>query len=169
MELQLSNSSNIPDIMDIIHDAQAYLAQQGIDQWQNGYPDEAQIQQDIYQKESYILIDQGQILATTVLSTRIEPTYTVIEGKWLTDDNTPYGVIHRLAVKANIRKKGIAQGIVQQCEQLLIQQQITTLRIDTHEDNKGMQHLLTKRGYQYCGIIYLADGAKRLAFEKKLI
>ena len=40
------------------------------------------------------------------------------------------------------------------------------MRIDTHEENLGMQGLLKKLGYHYCGVIYLENNDKRLAFEK---
>jgi RimJ/RimL family protein N-acetyltransferase len=39
------------------------------------------------------------------------------------------------------------------------------IRIDTHRDNTIMQHLLSKYGFQYCGIIYLANGDERLAYQ----
>lgn len=35
-----------------------------------------------------------------------------------------------------------------------------------HEDNILMQSLLKKNGFEYCGIVYLEDGGKRVAFEK---
>ena len=38
--------------------------------------------------------------------------------------------------------------------------------MDTHEDNISMQRLLEKNNFKYCGIIYLEDGNKRIAFEK---
>ena len=47
-----------------------------------------------------------------------------------------------------------------------IRENIESLKIDTHEDNLGMQSLIKKLGYQYCGIIYTNYDAKRLAFEK---
>jgi hypothetical protein len=40
------------------------------------------------------------------------------------------------------------------------------IRIDTHRDNHIMQGLLQRHGFSYCGIIYLLDGAERLAFQK---
>ena len=40
------------------------------------------------------------------------------------------------------------------------------MRIDTHVDNTGMQNLLLKLNYNYCGIIYLENGDLRLAYEK---
>ena len=38
--------------------------------------------------------------------------------------------------------------------------------IDTHEDNHIMQHLITKNGFQKCGIISAHDGTPRIAYEK---
>jgi hypothetical protein len=41
------------------------------------------------------------------------------------------------------------------------------MRIDTHGDNKVMQHLVTKLGFVHCGTIYVEeDDYPRLAFEK---
>lgn len=40
------------------------------------------------------------------------------------------------------------------------------MRIDTHENNKVMQHLIKKNGFQECGIIYVEDGSPRIAYEK---
>jgi len=40
------------------------------------------------------------------------------------------------------------------------------IRIDTHKDNRIMQHNIEKHGFTYCGIIYLANGDERLAYQK---
>lgn len=42
------------------------------------------------------------------------------------------------------------------------------IRIDTHRDNTIMQHVMTKYGFTYCGIIYLASGDDRLAYQRIL-
>ena len=41
-----------------------------------------------------------------------------------------------------------------------------SLRADTHADNKIMQHLLEKNGFTRCGIIHVADGSPRFAYQK---
>ena len=43
---------------------------------------------------------------------------------------------------------------------------INSIRIDTHRDNCIMKHILTKYGFQECGVIYLADRAPRNAYIK---
>ena len=39
------------------------------------------------------------------------------------------------------------------------------LRIDTHENNSTMRHLVAKHGFVRCGIIHLADGSPRIAYQ----
>ena len=39
------------------------------------------------------------------------------------------------------------------------------IRVDTHHDNRTMQHLAEKYGFQRCGIIYVRDGSPRIAYQ----
>ena len=166
MKLVRSNISNVPVIMSFIRDAQRYLASLEIDQWQDGYPDEDKIELDISNNDSYIIIDDlDRTIGTTVFTTKSERAYNSIQGKWLTKEEAKYGVIHRLAVGDKYRKLGLARFVFEECHKRLKEQNIGSLRIDTHEGNKGMQHLLKDIGYSYCGIILLESGAERLAFE----
>jgi ribosomal protein S18 acetylase RimI-like enzyme len=167
MRLQLSTTSDIQSILKIINDAKVYLKSQKIDQWQNGYPNQTQIERDIANNESYVLInDTNQVIATSMFSIRPEPTYKIIDGEWKIKESEKYGVIHRLAIDKNYRKKGIASHLLNEFHLLLDKQQIRSLKIDTHEDNHEMQCLVKKLGYVYCGIIFTEYNAKRFAFEK---
>lgn len=163
-----ANTSHIPFIKQLITDAQSFLKSQGINQWQNGYPDTALLEHDIQLKQSYLWINENsEILATLVIRIDEEPTYQKIEGKWLTT-NANYGVIHRLAVNTKIRQKGCAQNVIKAAEDFCKKQKKTSMRIDTHKENKIMQHILKKGAYSYCGIIYVEDGSPRYAYEKIL-
>ena len=44
-------------------------------------------------------------------------------------------------------------------------QRCGNIRVDTHRDNKVMQHILTKQGFQRCGIIYVKNGTERIAYQ----
>lgn len=167
MKIQLSTIKDIPQIIEIIEDAKIYLASQNIDQWQNGYPNKTQVESDILKGESYVVLnDKNQIIATSMFTTNKEPTYKIIEGNWLVNENENYGVIHRLAIKKEFRKFGLATFLFDEFHLQLLEKNIKSLKIDTHEDNHGMQALIKKLGYKYCGIIYTNYGDKRLAFEK---
>lgn len=167
MKLRNTEETDIPVIMNIVADAQRYLASQNIDQWQDGYPDQNQIEVDINNNDSFVVVnDTNDIIGTTVFTTKKESTYQNIEGDWITSKNAEYGVIHRLAVGEKYRGLGLAKFVFNECEQRLKGMNIVSMRIDTHRDNKGMQHLLKKRGYVYCGVIILDNGDERLAYEK---
>ena len=39
------------------------------------------------------------------------------------------------------------------------------VRVDTHHDNKTMQHVILKHGFTRCGVIYLKSGDPRIAYQ----
>jgi len=167
MKIKLSTFDDIPNIMVIIEDAKQFLASQKINQWQNGYPNAKQVEQDIKNGESYVIVnDENTIMATSMFTTNKEPTYKVIDGNWIIDENENYGVIHRMAIKKAFRKLGLATFMFHEFHLQLLEKNIQSLKIDTHEENIGMQSLIKKLGYIYCGIIYTNYNDKRLAFEK---
>lgn len=163
LKIRLSTPEDIPHIMHLIHQAQADFKAVGIDQWQDGYPNEGAILHDIDMGESYVMLSEGKIVATAMISFRGEPTYATIEGAWLTDN--PYAVIHRVAVERSLQGKRIAGRIIDFTTQLCQQKGIGNIRIDTHTDNKAMQKVAQRAGFTYCGIITLTSGATRLAYE----
>lgn len=168
MKIRHTNLEDVSKVIEIIDDAKALLKSLEIDQWQNGYPNQEQIENDIANQESYVVVnDADEIMATTMFTTRKEPTYKkVIDGEWIIDESLPYGVIHRLAMSKDFRGQGVAKFVFEYFHNYLNEKKIKSLKIDTHEENKTMQALVKKMGYQYCGIIYTNYNAKRLAFEK---
>lgn len=173
MILRKTTYSDIHAVMDIIHTAQRSLREMGINQWQNNYPNETVITDDIKKGTAYVLLDENIIIATAVISFETEPSYDkIFEGQWLTDNN--YAVIHRLAVADNYKRNGVASVFMDMIREFCMRFNIRSIKIDTHRDNLPMQNMLLKKGYKYCGIIYLGNGfencgAERLAFELVLI
>lgn len=146
MKIRLSSLSDVPRIIEIINDAKTLLKSLDIDQWQNGYPNAEQVENDIKNGESYVVInDDNLIIATSMFTLRKEPTYaTVIDGNWLVSEDEIYGVIHRMAIKAAFRKLGLATFLFNAFHKQLKEKNIQSLKIDTHENNLGMQSLIKK-------------------------
>lgn len=159
--------ADIKGIMQLIKHAQALLAAKNIDQWQDNYPNIQTIQNDIDHGYSHVIEDdKGHLLATAMISFDGEPTYQHIDGQWLSDKDAQYTVVHRIAVHPNNKRQGIARFILNWVYERLSQENAQSFRIDTHKHNTAMQKLLDSMGFQYCGIIYLENGAERLAYEK---
>ncbi|NLY77092.1 MAG: GNAT family N-acetyltransferase [Tissierellia bacterium] len=165
MEFRRAVKSDIDRIMNIIKQAQDYFKEQGINQWQNNYPNPDTINKDIEKGYGYVLLKEGEIVGTVAVSFDGERTYDrIYDGKWI--GNIDYAVIHRMAIDSNLRGQGLASVIIDNIERMCLAKDIHSIRIDTHEDNKSMQRLIEKNGFKYCGIIYLDDNSKRLAYEK---
>lgn len=151
-------------MMKIYSYARNQMAQNGNpNQWgPTNWPPEDLIHHDIEIGNSYICEnDSGEVVGTFyfISGQDVEPTYSNIsDGNWM--DDSSYGVIHRIAADGS--EKGIGAFCINWAFN-----QCGHLRIDTHGDNKVMQHLLTKLGFVHCGTIYVKeDDYPRLAFER---
>lgn len=157
----------LTEIMEIVAEAQEYFRKSGIDQWQNGYPNEEIIAGDIQAGNSYVLISGGRIIATAALTFGDDPNYTeIVDGTWLSPG--PYGALHRIALRGEYKGQGLSSRILAEMTEICLERGVYSLRSDTHRDNTSMQRMLDKNGFKLCGVIHLADGSPRLAFEKML-
>lgn len=169
MQFYKADKSHIDRIWEMIQQAKAYFKSQGIDQWQNGYPTRDVIVADVEAQNGYVMEENGRIVGTLALIFDGEPDYErIYEGKWLTEGE-PYAAIHRVVVDSSLKGKGVAGTMMKRAEIICREMGIRTIKEDTHEDNQSMQRMLKKNGFQYCGVIYQKDGAKRLGFEKQLL
>lgn len=166
MNFRLTVKEDINEVMKIINQAKEYFKSQGIDQWQDGYPNEQTIENDIKKGEAYVLEEDGHIIGTCMVTIKGEPSYNVIDGKWLL--NSPYICVHRIALDNQYKGKGLASIILDHA--IALYPQYHSVRMDTHYDNLSMQHFLTKYGFVYCGDIHLStSGDLRRAYEKRLL
>lgn len=165
MKFRKSTELDIENIMKIIYQAQNYFKDNGIDQWQNNYPNYETIKNDIKNGYAYVLEENDQIIGTVAVSFDGEKSYdTIYEGQWLS--NNKYAVIHRMAVDNNYKGKGLSSVIMKHVEVVCLKNGVHSIKIDTHKKNKSMQRVIGKNNFNYCGIIYVDDKSKRVAFEK---
>jgi len=159
MTIRKTTLSDLPSVMQIYAQGRAIMAESGNHaQWQNGHPAQTVIECDIAIGESYVCINNEEIVAVFFFSTTPEPTYAKIDGAWINPGEL-YGTVHRIA-RAN-NAKGAGAYCMEWCFS-----QIPNIRVDTHKDNAPMLKLLEKLGYKYTGIIWLENGDERLAFQK---
>ena len=147
-------------LMAIFERAREFMRSTGnANQWINGYPQRELMEKEIDANHCFVCVDEHeQVVATFCFIVGDDPTYAYIEeGQW--PSHVPYAVIHRLASDGS--RPGIAKVCIDWCSQ-----QIDCLRADTHADNKVMQHLLEKQGFKRCGIIYVANGTPRIAYQR---
>ena len=159
MTIRKTTYEDIPAVLEIYAQGREIMAQSGNHaQWQNGHPAQPVVENDISTGNSYVCIQNQKIIAVFYLGLEPEPTYAKIDGAWLNPEET-YGVVHRIARAHDA--KGAGEFCLNWCFD-----HIANIRIDTHQDNIPMRRLLEKLGYQHTGIIWIANGDERLAFQK---
>lgn len=159
MQIRLANNNDLTDILEIFEIAKVYMKASGNPtQWGPDYPSKTLLEDDIQKAQLYVILDdQASIHGAFVLAIGIDPTYNYIEnGSWLNDK--PYATIHRIA--SDGRVKGLGRLCFDYCKSI-----IDNLRCDTHHDNLPMQQVLLQNDFIECGIIYVDDGSKRLAYH----
>lgn len=151
-------TADLERILQIYDIAKEYMRRSGNPhQWNGAYPDRDTLEQDIRKGQLYVYTQSTVIHGVFVMQVGEEPTYaTIEEGKWLNTES--YITIHRLA------GDGTVKGIFEKCL-AFCKAKAGNIRIDTHHDNHTMQHLAEKNGFQRCGIIHLANGAPRIAYQ----
>lgn len=144
-------------ILEIYAYARAFMAENGNpNQWGKTNPPKELLLEDIRQRNLYVVTATEKICGVFAFLPGEDPTYReILEGAWRSD--APYGTIHRIASDGS---GGIFSAALAWCRK-----QISHIRIDTHHDNVVMQHVVEKAGFQRCGIIYIADGTPRIAYE----
>ena len=160
MTLRTAGVADIPAIMTVLKAGRSIMLASGnLYQWPEGYPTEEMVRGDIGPGYGKVMEEDGRIVAYFACIPSPDPTYARIDnGSWL-DNDKPYYVVHRVAKLPQVR--GVFDVMMQYLDGIT-----DNIRIDTHRDNLIMQHNLLKYGFKYCGIIYIASGAERLAYQR---
>ena len=167
MNFRKTELKDLQRVMGIFSAARKRIATLGINQWQDGYPHEEIIREDILKSRSYVGEIDGEIVATVMLMTDNEPTYDVIyNGQWAVDGE--YLTIHRIALDGSLCGTGAAKKVMDFAESEAKKRGMRSIRVDTHEGNIPMRKNLEKNGYRYCGIIHLKNGDERVAYQKEV-
>lgn len=152
-----ANESDLPRIEEIYAYARAFMVKTGNpNQWGKTNPPHEWLVDDISKGLLYVITENDSIHGVFYFYIGEDPTYGSIEdGAWKYP--SPYGTIHRIASDGN---GGILRTAVEFCLEMS-----NHIRIDTHHDNMVMQKAVAKLGFERSGIIRLANGDPRIAYE----
>mgnify|MGYP002547329524 FL=1 len=154
-----ATESDLPRALAIYDSARRFMRSNGNTvQWVNGYPSEVLLRQDTARGDLYVMEDGGVIYGVFAFIIGDDPTYQTIRGAWR-DNDTPYGTLHRLG------SDGTRRGVLAEAVDWALTR-LPHLRADTHEANRPMRRCLERAGFVYTGVITVADGTPRLAYER---
>lgn len=165
LTLQQAKPEDLALCVEILGNGRDFQREQGFTQWADNFPDPNVIAEDIRQGCGFLLLKDGAVAGYQYISLAGDPSYPNLEGTWQKDGC--YGVIHRIAFAPQFRGQGLSGQAFEAIGAYCKERGAKSLRIDTHPDNKRMQHVLEKAGFSYRGIVILPVGL-RWAYDKML-
>ncbi|AMB98746.1 hypothetical protein AWM75_01480 [Aerococcus urinaehominis] len=162
---RFAETSDYPAIAAIFNQASQFLADQGVDQWQNRPSLLTSLAQVLETETGHVWLLDDQVQAFCVLAPG-DKGYDQYDD-WQVSG--PYYAVHRLMVADDLRGQGASQQIFQDITNLAKEKGMASLRIDTHPDNLTMQHIIKKQAFNYVTSISITeDNYPRYAYEKAI-
>ena len=151
--ISLGLPSEIDAIIALTKRCGTHMRENGIDQWDENYPDYTNIENDLKTETLFAYRDGETIIGIVVLNESQDEEYDEIN--WLSNSEARNLVVHRLAVDPIHQGKGIARKLMDHAENYARQKQYDSIRLDTFSQNPRNQRFYSKRGYTDLGSVYL--------------
>jgi GNAT superfamily N-acetyltransferase len=158
------------NIGDLVHVVKIYknainrMEKNNILQWDDLYPNEVILKDDILKEQMFLGEINNKIVSVVVLNKNYDEEYK--NGNWNYKD-LPFAVVHRLCVNPDFQNKGIGNNTMLSIEKLLKKDGIETIRLDAFSLNPYALSMYEKLGYKKVGEVNWIKGLFYL-YEKKI-
>lgn len=152
------------EVMALLEDVKKNMAEQGIDQWDELYPNERDIMSDIKDGTLTLVRQGGSLAAIYTLNRHQDNAYKFGNFK---DTSDGYLVLHRLCVHPDNQHTGIAAAALKHIEEEAKKEGVSSIRLDVFTKNPRAVKLYEQAGYEYAGDAYFRKG--RFSLMEKLL
>ena len=150
--------------MNIIKSAIKDMELKNIHQWDNIYPNEEVISEDIINSELYTNVENGSINAIVVLNEDQAEEYRDLKWKYNFGKQL---VIHRLCVDPRTQGVGIARNLLKYADDFAVKGGYEAIRLDAFAQNERALRLYEKNGYEKVGSVNFIKG-EFYCYEKNI-
>jgi GNAT superfamily N-acetyltransferase len=140
------------------------MREQGIDQWDDVYPDEALLARDIAAGTVHLLKENAATIGTVTLDANFDPLWA--DMAWTHPIETARA-IHRLMIHPSHQGRGLSKTLMTWTEATARAQGATSIRLDCFLANPASLRLYESLGYQRVGTATMRKG-EFVGFEKAL-
>ncbi len=150
-----AEASELKEITELYLGSIKHLAELGIEQWDEIYPNETVLAGDIKNREMYVLTDGSRILSCVVINENQDEEYRT--GSWSYREGR-IAVIHRLCVDHRAQGRGLGNITMGFAERQIKAAGYSAIRLDAFTDNYISRKLYEKLGYTYTGTVTFRKG-----------
>jgi len=152
--ISLGKFEELDEILALTRACGKHLRENGIDQWDENYPDRESLKRDIESNTLFVYRADKSVLGLVVLNENQDAEYDQIN--WSTKESDRNLVVHRLAVHPQHQGQGIARKLMDFAEQWALDQNYNAIRLDTFSQNPRNQKFYKNRGYTELGSVFLS-------------
>ena len=164
MIIRKANKTDLENIMKMYKSCVTGMLENGIDQWDDTYPNTDVISEDLNVGTYYVAEIDGTIIGGVNIDQNQDNTYLTLDWE---DKSDSFLVVHRLGVKEKFWNKKIGKELMLFTEKLVIEKGMKSIRLDTYSGNPKAMEFYIRLGYSELGTIDLKpDKNKYYCFEK---
>ena len=166
MIIRKAEISDLENIMLMYKSCVSGMIENGIDQWDESYPNTEVIMEDLIAQTYFVAIEHEIIIAGINIDQNQDDTYLALD--W-TDKENQFLVVHRLAVKVEFWNDGIGKSLMIFTENLVIEKGLNSIRLDTYSGNPKAMEFYRRLGYSELGTIDLKPNKDKYHCFEKII
>jgi len=166
MIIRKAEISDLENIMLMYKSCVAGMIANGIDQWDESYPNAEVIMEDLIAQTYFVAIENNIIIAGINIDQNQDDTYLAIDWE---DKKTQFLVVHRLAVKVEFWNDGIGKSLMLFTENLVTEKGLNSIRLDTYSGNPKAMEFYRRLGYRELGTIDLKPNKDKYHCFEKII
>ncbi|MDO5293156.1 MAG: GNAT family N-acetyltransferase [bacterium] len=148
VKFRIATIADLREINCLVQDAIAAMKKEQIDQWDERYPDQEILREDIEKQQLYVGYVENKIVVIYVINQEFDQEYNT--GKWEYNEK-PFYVLHRLCVDPKQQKQGIARSTMRHIEEELKAKGIGAMRLDVFSKNPSALRLYHSFGFKKVG------------------
>ncbi len=155
---------DLPELSAMVARCIARMRANGIEQWDEIYPNETVLKSDIEQGTIFVCRVGEGLGGCIVLNQEQDPTYAAVSWMYKGEQ---VGVIHRLMIDPDHQGQGLAKALMLYAEKRAVERGWKAIRLDTFTKNPMALALYVRLGYRQAGLVDLRKG-RFVVFEKCL-
>jgi GNAT superfamily N-acetyltransferase len=164
MIIRKANKTDLENIMKMYKSCIKGMLENGIDQWDDTYPNADIISEDLNVGTYYVAEMDGTVIGGVNIDKNQDTTYLALDWE---DKSDSFLVAHRLGVKQEFWNKRIGKNLMLFTENLVIEKGLKSIRLDTYSGNPKAMDFYRRLGYTELGTIDLKpEKEKYYCFEK---
>ncbi|MFP4353609.1 MAG: N-acetyltransferase family protein [Phycisphaerae bacterium] len=164
LEIRPGRASDVPGAMQILKACIDAMRGEGIDQWDEGYPDRATLESDQAGGHLHVATIGGRCVGLVVVDDRQPEQYAAVAWQFR---QGPFAVVHRLAVHPDFQSRGLGRFLMAGAEAVATGLGFRVVRLEALAANPAALGLYDTLGYARRGVVQFRN-RDFICFEKSV-